>query len=170
MIISFGRYRPKLHKSVFVAPGAYVIGRVAIGRSSSIWFNAVLRGDIDPITIGDFTNIQDGSILHTAVRCPCRLGDHVHVGHHVNLHGCTVRDGALIGIGAIVLNGAVIGEEAMVGAGAVVPEGMRVAPRTLVLGVPARFARRVTRSDIADTRYWCRRYTRLAALYRRGTA
>jgi carbonic anhydrase/acetyltransferase-like protein (isoleucine patch superfamily) len=166
MILPFDRYRPKIHRRAFIAPDASVIGRVTIARDASIWFGCVLRGDINRITIGEATNIQDGSILHVDDDHPCLIGDHVHVGHHTNLHGCHVEPGALIGIGAIVLSGAHIGREAIVGAGSVVLEGTRIPPRTLAVGIPARVVRPVTAKDLAYIRRWVGQYVRLAKSYR----
>jgi carbonic anhydrase/acetyltransferase-like protein (isoleucine patch superfamily) len=166
MILAFRKHRPKIHPSAFVAPGASVIGRVTIATSAGIWFGCVLRGDVNRIVIGEATNIQDGSILHVDDRFPCLIGDHVHVGHHVNLHGCVVEPGALIGIGAIVLSGAHIGREAIVGAGSVVLEGMRIPPRMLAVGIPAKVVRPVTAKDLAYIRFWVRKYVALAEAYR----
>ena len=166
MLLPFLRYEPKVHPSAFVAPGADVIGRVTLAKDSSVWFGCVLRGDVNRISIGEATNIQDGSILHVDDDHPCLIADHVHVGHHVNLHGCRVERGAMIGIGAIVLSGARIGAGAIVGAGSVVLEGTRIPPRTLAVGVPARVVRCVTARDTAYIRRWVATYVRLAQAYR----
>ena len=167
MIMSYQRHRPVIHPSAFVAPGADLIGRVKLAKDSSIWFGCVLRADVNRIDIGEATNIQDGSILHVDHRAPCLIADHVHVGHHVNLHGCVVERGALIGIGSIVLSGAHIGAGAIVGAGSVVLEGTKVPPRTLVVGAPARAVRKVTARDLAYIKHWVARYVRLARAYRK---
>ena len=169
MIMPFLNYEPAIHPSAFVAPGADVIGRVSLAKDASIWFGCVLRGDVNRITIGEATNIQDGSILHVDLHAPCRIADHVHVGHHVNLHGCVVERGALIGIGAIVLSGARIGAEAIVGAGSVVLEGTRIPPRMLAVGAPARVVRKVTERDLRYVRRWVKTYVRLAGEYQRGS-
>lgn len=166
MILPFRHWTPKIHPSAFVAPGASVIGRVTIGKDASIWFGCVLRGDVDRIAIGDGTNIQDGSILHVDDRQPCLIADHVHAGHHVNLHGCVVETGALIGIGAIVLSGAHIGHEAIVGAGSVVLEGTRIPPRVLAVGIPARVVRPVTAKERAYIARWAKKYVQLAKSHR----
>ena len=168
MILPYRGVYPTIHPSAFVAPGADVIGRVRVGRQASVWFGCVLRGDVNRIEIGEATNIQDGSILHVDDRRPCLIADHVHVGHHANLHGCVVERGALIGIGAIVLSGARIGAGAIVGAGSVVLEGTRVPPRTLVVGAPARVVRKVTARDLAYIRRWVAKYVQLARRYRSG--
>jgi len=168
MILPYRGVYPAIHPSAFVAPGADVIGRVRVGREASVWFGCVLRGDVNRIEIGEATNIQDGSILHVDDRQPCLIADHVHVGHHANLHGCVVEPGALVGIGAIVLSGARIGAGAIVGAGSVVLEGTRVPPRTLVVGAPARVVRKVTARDLAYIRRWVKKYVQLARRYRSG--
>ena len=168
MILPFRRTHPVIHPTVFVAPGADVIGRVRLGRQSSIWFGCVLRGDVNRIDIGEATNIQDGSILHVDDDHPCLIADHVHVGHHVNLHGCVVERGAMVGIGAIVLSGARIGAGAIVGAGSVVLEGTRIPPRMLAVGAPARVVRPVTAKDLAYIKRWVDKYVHLAQAYRSG--
>ncbi|MBI4323151.1 MAG: gamma carbonic anhydrase family protein [Candidatus Omnitrophica bacterium] len=166
MIVSYRRAAPRIHPTAFIAPGAAVIGRVTVAKEAGIWFNCVVRGDVNRIAIGAATNIQDGSILHVDDAHPCLIRDHVHVGHHVNLHGCVVERGAMIGIGAIVLSGAHIGEGAIVGAGSVVLEGTRVPPRVLVVGAPARVVRRVSARDLAYIRGWVKKYVELAKIYR----
>ena len=143
MILTYRGRHPVIHPSAYVAPGADVIGRVRLAKDSSVWFGCVLRGDVNRIEIGEATNIQDGSILHVDDHSPCLIADHVHVGHHANLHGCVVERGALIGIGSILLSGAHIGAGAIVGAGSVVLEGTTVPPRVLVVGAPARIVRPV---------------------------
>ena len=168
MILPYRRTYPTIHPSAFVAPGADVIGRVRLAKHSSVWFGCVLRGDINRIEIGEATNIQDGSILHVDDDHPCRIADHVHVGHHANLHGCVVERGAMVGIGAIVLSGARVGAGAIIGAGSVVLEGGVVPPRTLVVGAPARVVRSVTARDALYIRRWVAKYVRLARDYRRG--
>ena len=147
MIRSFRGIKPKIADSAYVDPGAHVIGDVEIGESSSIWPTSVLRGDIEPIRVGAMTNIQDGSLIHTDRGFPALIGDRVTVGHAAVLHGCTVEDDSLIGIGARVLTGARIGRGAVVAAGALVPEGMDVAPDTLVMGTPAKPRRPVTAEE-----------------------
>jgi len=166
MILPYRNHAPSIHPSVFVAPGADVIGRVRLAKEASVWFGCVLRGDVNRIDIGQATNIQDGSIVHVDGRRPCLIADHVHVGHHVNLHGCVVGRGAMIGIGAIVLSGAQIGAGAIVGAGSVVLEGTRIPPRMLAVGAPARIVRKVTAKDLADINGWVKQYVRLAKSYR----
>ena len=164
-LIAFHGHHPRVHPSVYLAEGARIIGRVTIGAHSSVWFNAVLRGDINRIRIGQYTNIQDVSLIHVDQDTPCLIGHEIVVGHHVCLHACTIGDGSLIGNGAIVLSGARIGEEALVAAGCLVPEGARVPPRTLVMGIPARRVRTLTVAEIRDHRRWAVRYAQLAQHY-----
>ena len=168
MILPYRGVLPAIHPSVYVAPSADVIGRVRLAKDSSIWFGCVLRGDVNRIEIGEATNIQDGSILHIDDHSPCLIADHVHVGHHTNLHGCVVERGAMIGIGAIVLSGARVGAGAIVGAGSVVLEGTRIPPRMLAVGIPARVVRPVTAKDLAYIRHWVKKYVQLAKAYKIG--
>ena len=144
MIRSFRGITPRIAASAYVDPGAHVIGNVEIGERSSVWPASVLRGDIEPIRIGADSNIQDGTVIHTDKGFPATIGDRVTVGHSVMLHGCTLEEDCLIGIGARVLNGARVGRGAVVAAGALVPEGMEVAADTLVMGTPAKPRRPVS--------------------------
>jgi carbonic anhydrase/acetyltransferase-like protein (isoleucine patch superfamily) len=147
--------------------GATILGDVELGEDASVWPGVVLRGDVNSIRVGARTNLQDGTVVHVTSRThPTVLGEDVTVGHRAVLHGCTVHDRALVGIGAIVLDGAVIGEEAMVGAGALVPPGMVVPPRTLVLGSPAKPRRALTPEEIARQVDTAARYVEYAARHR----
>jgi carbonic anhydrase/acetyltransferase-like protein (isoleucine patch superfamily) len=160
---SYGDARPRVDASVWLAPGSIVIGDVEIGADSSVWYGAVIRGDVNFVRIGRATNIQDNSVLHVEHgEYPCVLGDEVTVGHQAMVHACTVRDGALIGIGAIILDGAEIGEEALVGAGAIVTPGTVVPDGVLVLGAPARVVRPLSPEDRAEQRAHARRYVETA--------
>lgn len=142
---------PKIHASVFLASGVKLIGDVTIGKDSSVWYNSVIRGDVHYVKIGEMTNIQDCSMLHvTNGRFPLSIGNKVTVGHSVKLHGCTVEDLSLIGIGAIILDGAVVKKKSMVAAGAVVKPGFIVPSGKLVAGVPARVVRDLTPEELAD--------------------
>lgn len=132
-----------IHPTAFIAPTASVMGDVTLGADASVWFGAVLRGDMAPITIGPQTNLQDGTIVHVDEDVPCIVGARVGVGHRVILHGCTVEDECLIGMGSILLNQVRIGTGSVVAAGAVIPEGMQVPPLSLVMGVPGRIVRAV---------------------------
>lgn len=144
MILDFEGRSPQIHPRAWVAPGAVVVGDVSVGEDSSIWYGAVLRGDVHSIRVGRRSNIQDLSTVHvTRDLYPSVIGDEVTVGHRAVVHGCQVHDGALVGIGSIVLDGAVIGEGAWVAAGALVAPGISVEPGTLVAGVPARPVRKL---------------------------
>ncbi len=134
---SFKNYQPNLDESNFIAPGAVVIGQVTLGKGVSIWFNSVVRGDVNQIIIGEHTNIQDLSMLHVTDEFDLVIGKNVTVGHSVVLHGCDIGDGCLIGMGAKVLDGARIGENCLVAAGSVVPPGKVYPPGSLILGSPA---------------------------------
>jgi carbonic anhydrase/acetyltransferase-like protein (isoleucine patch superfamily) len=163
----FGGKTPRIDPSVYLAEGSVVIGDVEIGAGSSIWFGAVVRGDVNSIRIGARTNIQDLAVVHvTGGTYPTVIGDDVTVGHQAVLHGCTVKDRCLIGIGAIVLDGAVVGEEAMVGAGTLVPPGMVVPDRTLVMGAPARVKRTLDDADVEGLRASAAHYVDHAERYR----
>lgn len=122
----------------WVAPNAVIVGDVTLGEDSSVWHLSVVRADTDAIIIGDRTNIQDGTIIHVDEDTPCTIGDQVSIGHRAVLHGCTIEDGALVGIGAIVLNRAVVGRGSVIAAGTLIQEGMKVAPGSLVVGVPGK--------------------------------
>ena len=148
--------------SVFVASGARVMGEVRLGTDCSIWYNAVVRGDINHIEIGARSNIQDGCIVHVTNAQPCVVGADVTVGHGVNLHACTVEDGCLIGMGAIVLSGAHIGRGSVVGAGAGVREDVVIEPFNLVVGVPARPVRTLPESTYQKHCNWAQKYVHLA--------
>ncbi|MBI5070803.1 MAG: gamma carbonic anhydrase family protein [Deltaproteobacteria bacterium] len=162
-----GNTAPRIPESAFVAETALVVGDVELGESSSIWFGAVVRGDVNSVRIGARTNIQDLTVIHvTGGTHPTRVGDDVTVGHRVVLHGCTILDRCLVGIGAIVMDGAVVGPDAMVGAGALVPPGMVVPPGTLVVGSPAKVKRELTAEEIAYFRKSAQSYASYAARYR----
>jgi carbonic anhydrase/acetyltransferase-like protein (isoleucine patch superfamily) len=167
LVRPFGGKAPRIDPTAFAAEGSTVIGDVELGPGSSLWPGVVVRGDVNAIRIGARTNLQDQTVVHvTGGTHPTAVGDEVTVGHRVVLHGCTVHDRCLIGIGAIVLDGAVVGPEAMVGAGALVPPGMVVPPRTLVLGAPARVKRPLTGAELDHLRASAERYAALAAAYR----
>jgi carbonic anhydrase/acetyltransferase-like protein (isoleucine patch superfamily) len=152
----------------FIAPDAQVIGNVVMHPNTSIWFGVVARGDNDPITIGEGSNVQDLSMLHTDVGAPLTIGKHCVVGHNVTLHGCTVGDGTLIGMGAIVLNRAVIGNECLIGAGALVTEGKVIPDRSLVVGSPGKAIRTLTDEEVANIRKNAEGYAKNAARYAAG--
>jgi carbonic anhydrase/acetyltransferase-like protein (isoleucine patch superfamily) len=142
--IAYNGQLPQVHKSVFVGAGVQLIGNVKIGKDSSVWFNSVLRGDINAVEIGERTNIQDAAVLHVTSESMCRIGSDVTVGHRAIIHACTVGDCCLIGMGAIVLDNATIGENSLVAAGAVVLQNATIPEGVLVAGVPAKVIRRLT--------------------------
>jgi len=160
---------PAIDPSAFVAPTAVVLGDVTLGPRASVWYASVLRGDMAPITIGADTNIQDGTIVHVDEGVPCRIGDRVGVGHRVILHGCTVEDDSLIGMGSILLNHVRIGRGSVVAAGAVVPEGVEVPPGCLVMGVPGRIVRAVDAALSARIDSTWRHYVEQAKAHRAGS-
>jgi carbonic anhydrase/acetyltransferase-like protein (isoleucine patch superfamily) len=158
----------KIHPTAFIASTAAVMGDVTLGEDASVWYHAVVRGDMAPIVIGGQTNIQDGTIVHVDAGVPCTVGSRVAVGHRVILHGCTVGDDCLIAMGSVLLNRVVIGAGSVVAAGAVVPEGIEVPPRSLVMGVPGRIVRQVD-SALAErvTATW-KHYVKEAGTHRSG--
>jgi len=154
---------PRLGAGVFVAPTATVIGEVELGEDASIWFGSVLRGDVGPIAVGRRTNVQDLSVVHlTGGSSETRLGDDVTIGHAVILHGCTVGDRCLIGMGSLLLDHVRIGEDCLIGAGSLLPPGMVVPPRSFALGRPARVLRAVTDDEVASAIERARHYVELA--------
>ncbi len=157
---------PEIDDSAFLADGAILVGKVYVASEVSIWFNAVLRGDEEPIRIGKGSNIQDGTVLHTDPGCPCTVGEYVTVGHNAILHGCLIDRGATIGMGATVLNHARVGEESLIAANALVLEGMEIPPRTLAAGVPARVRRELTEEEIANFRKNTDGYVRRREVYK----
>jgi carbonic anhydrase/acetyltransferase-like protein (isoleucine patch superfamily) len=166
MIRKFRGIAPQVAPSAYIDPSAQVIGDVTVGERSSIWPNASLRGDIGPIRIGEETSIQDNCALHLDDGFPLTIGNRVTVGHSVTLHGCTVEDDSLIGIGSTILNGAKIGKGAVVAAGSLVPENMEVPPSTLVMGVPAKPRRAVAPEEQERFREGVKNYVEKARLYK----
>lgn len=163
---SLGNRHPRIDATAYVADGAQVIGDVVLGPRASVWFNAVLRGDTERISIGAGSNVQDGAILHADPGFPCTIGDGVVAGHGAILHGCQIGDNCLIGMGAIVLNGARIGPGSIVAAGALVAEGKEFPPNALILGVPARVVRELTEQDREQIAAGARHYQERARRYR----
>ena len=168
--IDFQGSTPEVSESAWVAPNATLIGRVSLAGSASVFYSSVLRGDMDSITIGERSNIQDGCVVHTDTGFPAVVGAGVSVGHRAVLHGCTVEDDCLIGMGAVVLNGAVVGAGSLVAAGAVVTEGMQIPPGSLVAGVPAKVRKELDEDGIEALRENARIYVDLAAEHRAATA
>ncbi|TWU60501.1 2,3,4,5-tetrahydropyridine-2,6-dicarboxylate N-acetyltransferase [Rubripirellula tenax] len=156
----------RVHKSVFIAKNATVIGDVTAGSGASIWFGAVVRGDTESVVIGERSNVQDLCVLHADPEYPCVIGDDVTIGHAAVVHGATIGDGAMIGIRAVVLNGAKVGAGAIVGAGAVVTEGMEIPPGHLAVGVPAKVIRELTPANIARAKHAADHYVAAANAYR----
>lgn len=154
---------PSIDHRAFIAPSADVIGAATVGEGSSVWFSATIRADFRPITIGRFTSVQDGAVLHADPNFPVWVGDYVTIGHRAVLHGCTIKDRVLIGMGAVVLNGAVIEEGSVVGAGAVVPEGRVIPAGSLAVGVPAKVVRELTPEEMAKQKTWAEFYSDLAS-------
>jgi carbonic anhydrase/acetyltransferase-like protein (isoleucine patch superfamily) len=167
MILPCKGILPKLHETVYVEESASVIGDVEVGADSSLWFNSVVRGDVNYIRIGERTNIQDNCTLHvTKGTFPLILGDDITVGHNGVLHGCVIEDRCLIGMGAIVLDGALIGADSIIAAGALVTEGMKVLPGSLVMGLPARFVRKLAGDETARILKSATNYTGYARDYK----
>lgn len=166
MLIELENTSPKLGDNVFLAPNATVIGDVTIGDNASVWFNAVVRGDINKITIGSYTNIQDLAMIHTPSDLPVEIGDHVTVGHKALIHGCKIGSYCLIGMGSIIMDGAEIGNNCIVAAGAVVTQGTTVPSGTLVVGMPAKPKRELTSEELGEIQSSAKRYFEYARLYR----
>ncbi|MEN9575184.1 MAG: hypothetical protein RL514_3039 [Verrucomicrobiota bacterium] len=152
------RNRPVLGNGVYLAKTAVVLGHVTLGENSSVWFGAVLRGDINRIVVGANSNIQDNAVVHLADDFPCLIGDWVTVGHSAIVHACTISDECLIGMGATILDGAEIGAQSIVGANALVTGGTKVPPGSLVLGSPAKVVRALTPEERAGLKYWAEKY------------
>jgi len=161
----FRGFAPQIPASAFVADTASVIGRVFLGEETSVWPGAVIRADSEPITIGDGSNVQDNAVLHVDPGVPMTIGRRVTIGHQVMLHGCTIGDGTLVGIQAIVLNNAVIGESSLVAAGAIVTERKTFPPRSLIMGAPAKVVRQLTDDDVAMLERGADTYIKRRALY-----
>jgi len=154
----FLRQPPRLGQSVFIAKGATVIGDVTLGNDASVWYGAVLRGDINRIEVGEGTNIQDNAVVHLADDHPAILGRYVTVGHSAVVHACTVGDECLIGMGAVVLDGAEIGAQCLIGARALVTPGTKIPPGSMVLGSPGKVVRALSESERAGLKYWADKY------------
>lgn len=168
MIYGLDGVAPRIDASCFVAPGAVLIGATTLEREASIWFGVVIRADSERIVVGAGSNIQDNCVLHADPGFPLLIGEDVTVGHQAMLHGCTIGDGSLVGIQAIVLNGAKIGAECLIGAGALVSEGKEIPPRSVVLGSPGRVVRTLTDEQVATLRDGAARYVARAKLFRQS--
>jgi carbonic anhydrase/acetyltransferase-like protein (isoleucine patch superfamily) len=155
--------KPKLGKNVYIARGAVVVGDVTLGDHSSVWYNAVLRGDINRIVVGQYTNVQDNAVLHLENDLPCIVGNYVTIGHSAIVHACTVGDESLIGMGSVILDGAVIGRQCLIGAKALVTMGTEIPDGSLVLGVPAKVVRSLTSDERSQLRASAEKYAANAA-------
>ena len=168
MIYRLDDRTPTFKGEYFVAPNAAVIGSVVMEAHSSVWWSVTIRGDNDVITLGENVNVQDNSVIHTDGGIPVTLERNVSIGHLVMLHGCTIRENSLVGIGAIVLNRAVVGKNCLIGAGALVPEGKTIPDGSLVLGVPGKVVRSLTPDEIAMNTWIAEHYAERAERYRKG--
>ncbi len=158
-------FSPQIDPTAFIAAGTQMVGNVTVKGFASIWYNCVLRGDINAIEVGEKTNIQDGSILHVENARDCRIGNYVTVGHGAILHACTIQDGCLIGMGAIVLSGAVIKRGSIVGAGTLVKEGEIFEENSLIIGIPAKRVKDVPSGTYDQNLRWAEKYAKLAQVY-----
>lgn len=163
---SLGERRPRVDATAYVADGAHIVGDVTVGPLGSVWFNAVARGDTEPITIGAESNVQDGAVLHADPGYPCTVGARVVIGHGAIVHGCRIEDDCLIGMGAIILNGARIGSGSIVAAGALIPEGKEFPERSMIMGVPAKLVRQVTDAEFGKINAGVAHYRERANRYR----
>ena len=170
LIVHIRGRAPEVHPEAWVAPNASLIGQVRLAARASVWYSATLRAEAEPIDIGSGTNIQDGVTIHVDSEYPVRVGSGVSVGHNAVLHGCTIEDGVLVGMGAIVLNGAVVGADSLVAAGALIPQGVVIPPRSLVAGVPGRVRRELSDAEVAGNRENAAVYEGLVALHREAHA
>ncbi|PID61633.1 MAG: gamma carbonic anhydrase family protein [Gammaproteobacteria bacterium] len=166
MLYSLADHSPLVAASSYVAPNAAVIGQVCLGEEASVWFNAVIRGDNDSISIGDGSNVQDGAVLHVDDGVPITIGRRVTIGHQAMVHGCTIGDGSLIGINAVILNNAVIGKHCLIGANALVTEGMIIPDNSMVLGSPARTVKPLPPETAMQLDRAAQNYIDRIALYR----
>jgi len=158
MIYEFEKNTPLIHKNSWVASSAVLIGKVILKKDANVWFNVVLRGDIEPITIGEGSNVQDGSVFHTDPGCPLILGKNVTVGHMVMLHGCEVADDTLVGIGSKILNKTKIGKNCIIGANTLITENKIIPDRSLVIGSPGKIIRQVTEKEIEEIKINAKHY------------
>jgi carbonic anhydrase/acetyltransferase-like protein (isoleucine patch superfamily) len=166
-IYALGADAPDIHPQTWIAPDASVIGLVHLEKNVSIWWNAILRGDIELLRVGENTNVQDGSVLHTDPGLQVRIGRDVTIGHRAIIHGCTVGDGCLIGMGATLLDRSVIGRQCLIGANTLIPEGKVIPDRSLVVGAPGRIVRQLTDEEVAAILHGARLYVENWQRYRR---
>ena len=168
MIYALDDIAPTLADDAWVAPGAHVMGQVTLEAGASVWFGAVLRGDTEPLTVGAGSNVQENTVIHADPGFPCTIGANVTVGHKAMLHGCTIGDGSLIGMGATVLNGAVIGRGCLIGAGALITEGKTIPDGSLVMGAPGKVVRELDEAAQAALLRSAEHYRQNAARFRKG--
>lgn len=154
----YENYSPNIDSTAFVAPSADIIGKVHLGAESSVWYNTTLRGDINSITIGLSSNVQDNAVIHLSDDFGCKVGELVTVGHSAILHACEIKNEVLVGMGAIVLDGAVVGERSIIGAGALITGGVEIPPGSLVLGSPAKVIRKLSLTEQKGVRKWADKY------------
>lgn len=167
MIEKYSEISPKLGKEIYISPQAKVIGKVKIGENVSIWPGAVVRGDINEISIGDYSNIQDNCVLHVDPKYPLKIGNYVTVGHGAILHGCEIGNNILIGINATILDGVKIGKCSIIGAGSVIPEKKEISPYSLVVGVPGRVIKKLTEEDGEKLKSYALHYWEIAKNYKK---
>ena len=165
-VYALGPHTPEIDPESWIAPNAVVIGQVKLSKNASIWWNCTVRGDTDRLIIGENSNIQDGSVLHTDEGVPMHIGNDVTVGHLVMLHGCTVGDGSLIGIGSVILNRAVIGKGCIVGANTLIPEGKVFPDRVLIVGSPGKVVRELSDEEVGRLSHAADHYVNNARRYR----
>lgn len=166
LIRAINGHTPELHEDSWVADNATVCGQVTLAAKASVWYSATLRSEFEPIEIGEGSNIQDGCTVHVDPGFPARIGAGVTVGHNAVLHGCTIEDDCLIGMGAIIMNGAVVGAGSLIAGGAVVPQGAVIPPRSLVAGVPAKVRRETTDDEFNHNKMSAQAYVYLSELHR----
>ena len=162
--------QPAIHPTAFVAQGAVIIGDVTLGEGSSVWYNSVLRADINSIRIGPQSNVQDGSVIHLADDYGVTVGELVTIGHKAMIHACTIADEALIGMGAIILDGAEIGARSIIGAGALVTQYKKIPEGSLVMGSPAKVVRQLDQEEQQSIKHWAEKYAELSKIYRERKA
>lgn len=165
-IYQLGEHIPEIHSSAYIAESAAVIGKVKLAANANLWFNVTLRGDNEAITVGENSNIQEGCVLHTDAGFPLTIGSNVTVGHQAMLHGCTIGDGALIGIQAVILNGAKIGKNCLVGAGALITEGKEFPDNSLIIGAPAKAVRTLDQAKLTQMQQNADNYVKRAHYFR----
>ena len=166
MILNFDGDSPKIHESVFIADGAVVIGKVSIGKNSSVWFNSVIRGDVGRIIIGENTNIQDGSIIHCSTDIDTYIGNNITIGHKVILHSCHIEDGSLIGMGSVILDKVKIGTNCLIGAGSLITQNKIIPDNSLVYGNPAKIIRILSEDEVKEFQKGNSHYLELVKKYK----